>query len=102
MTVCPVLKTMRSRMAGTLSGGRQQPLLDEPTEGCMPSVMLEIEDLILALRERRDMAILLVEQYVDFALAVADDYYIVETGAIVARGPVSSFDHARSRDYLAV
>ena len=112
----PVLKRMRSRTAGTLSGGQQQQLaiaralvrrpslllLDEPTEGIQPSIMLEIEDLIRSLRDRGAMSILIVEQFVDFALGVADSFYIMETGSIVAQGPVSDFDHALAREYLAV
>jgi urea transport system ATP-binding protein len=112
----PVLKQMRSRTAGTLSGGQQQQLalaralvrqpavllLDEPTEGIQPSIMHEIEDLIRVLRDRGDMSILLVEQFVDFALGVADYYYVMESGTIAAQGPVSQFDESIARDYLAI
>ncbi|MEI8305522.1 MAG: urea ABC transporter ATP-binding subunit UrtE [Chloroflexales bacterium] len=111
----PVIKQMRGRVAGTLSGGQQQQLaiarvlvrrpalllLDEPTEGVQPSITLEIEDVIRALRQRGDMAILLVEQFLDFALSVADSYAMMETGSIVARGPVSSFDEQAAHEYLA-
>jgi urea transport system ATP-binding protein len=111
----PVLEQMQGRVAGTLSGGQQQQLaigrvllrrpslllLDEPTEGVQPSIMLEIEDVIRALQQRGDMAILLVEQYLDFALAVADAYYVMETGSIVAQGTAENFDQSMVRDYLA-
>jgi urea transport system ATP-binding protein len=112
----PVLKQMRARVAGTLSGGQQQQLaiaralvrrpllllLDEPTEGVQPSIMLEIEEVIRTLQRRGDMAILLVEQFIDFALGVADTYYVMDTGAIVAHGPAAEFDGALAREYLAV
>ena len=112
----PVIKQMRSRTAGTLSGGQQQQLaiaralvrrpklllLDEPTEGIQPSIMSEIEEVILELQQRGDMAILLVEQFVDFALGVASYYYIMETGAVVAQGPVTEFEQAGVREYLSV
>jgi len=114
-TLFPVIKQMRGRVAGTLSGGQQQQLaiarvlvrrpslllLDEPTEGVQPSITLEIEEVIRALRQRGDMAILLVEQFLDFALSVADSYYMMETGSIVAHGPVSSFDEQAAHEYLA-
>ena len=112
----PVVKQMRARTAGTLSGGQQQQLalaralvrrpkllvLDEPTEGIQPSIMLEIEDLILSLKARKQISILLVEQFLDFALGVASYHYIMETGTIVRQGQIEAFDHAAAREYLAV
>lgn len=95
----PVLKTMRSRVAGNLSGGQQQQLaiaralltnpalliLDEPTEGIQPSIVQEIEAVIQSLKGQ--MSILLVEQFYDFAAAVADQYVVLVRGQVVARGP---------------
>jgi urea transport system ATP-binding protein len=112
----PVLKEMRRRLAGTLSGGQQQQLafarilvrrpkillLDEPTEGIQPSIMLEIEDVILRLQAQGDMSILLVEQYLDFALSVGSYFYIMETGSIVMEGPAAEFNDEKARSYLAV
>jgi len=96
----PVLKTMRGRRGGDLSGGQQQQLaigralamqprlliLDEPTEGIQPSIIKEIERAIRALAATGEMAILLVEQYYDFARSLADQYLVMERGEIVRRG----------------
>jgi urea transport system ATP-binding protein len=115
-TLFPVLRQMRSRMAGTLSGGQQQQLafarvlvrkpqvllLDEPTEGIQPSIMTQIEELILELHKKGEMSILLVEQYLDFALNVGNYFYVMETGAIVMHGEVATFDKVAAREYLAV
>jgi urea transport system ATP-binding protein len=77
-------------------------LLDEPTEGIQPSIMLEIEEVIRTLQQRGDMAILLVEQFLDFALSAASYYYVMETGTIVARGATSEFDYEVAKEYLAL
>lgn len=114
--IFPVLEEMRGRMAGTLSGGQQQQLafgrvlvrrpklllLDEPTEGIQPSIMHEIEDVILTLRKRGEMSILLVEQFLDFALSVGNYFYVMETGQIVMEGGSDTFDAVAAKDYLAV
>lgn len=114
--IFPVLKEMRGRMAGTLSGGQQQQLafgrvlvrrpklllLDEPTEGIQPSIMHQIEDVILSLRERGEMSILLVEQFLDFALSVGNYFYVMETGQIVMEGGADTFDAVAAREYMAV
>ena len=112
----PALKMNPSKNAGTLSGGQQQQLafaralirhpklllLDEPTEGLQPSIVQEIEDLIISLRERRDTSILLVEQSLEFALGVADHCFLMEKGEIVLEGSTNMLDHNLMRDYLAV
>jgi urea transport system ATP-binding protein len=115
-TTFPVLKEMRKRVAGTLSGGQQQQLafgrvlvrrpklllLDEPTEGIQPSIMLEIENVIHTLRERGQMSILLVEQFLDFALSVGSYFYMMETGRIVMEGSTHNFDPKVAKEFLAV
>ncbi|HEX9179056.1 MAG TPA: urea ABC transporter ATP-binding subunit UrtE [Burkholderiales bacterium] len=96
----PVLKDMLRRRGGDLSGGQQQQLaigralamqpklliLDEPTEGIQPSIIKDIERVIRTLAETGEMAILLVEQYYDFARSLADQYLVMERGEIVMRG----------------
>ncbi|MCB0085709.1 MAG: urea ABC transporter ATP-binding subunit UrtE [Caldilineaceae bacterium] len=115
-TTFPVLKEMRRRVAGTLSGGQQQQLafgrvlvrrpklllLDEPTEGIQPSIMKDIEEVILRLREQGTMSILLVEQFLDFALNVGSYFYMMETGNIVLEGAAGEFDANHAKEYLAV
>ncbi len=96
----PVLKQMLHRRGGDLSGGQQQQLaiaralaakpklliLDEPTEGIQPSIIKDIGRVIRMLASRGDMAILLCEQYYDFAEELADDYLVMERGEVIARG----------------
>ena len=96
----PVLKQMLHRRGGDLSGGQQQQLaigralamqptlliLDEPTEGIQPSIIKDIERVIRSLAGRGDVAILLVEQYYEFARSLADQYLVMERGEIIARG----------------
>jgi urea transport system ATP-binding protein len=96
----PILKTMLRRRGGDLSGGQQQQLaiaralvmkprllvLDEPTEGIQPSIIKDIGRVIRMLADRKTMAIVLVEQYYDFAAELADQYLVMERGEIVQRG----------------
>jgi len=112
----PVLKSMLRRRGGDLSGGQQQQLaiaralvmkprllvLDEPTEGIQPSIIKDIGRVIGLLRERGGMAILLVEQYYDFARALADRLCIMDRGNIVLDGPPSDLDEAEVRRRLSV
>jgi urea transport system ATP-binding protein len=112
----PVLPTMFTRKGGVLSGGQQQQLaiaralltqptllvLDEPTEGIQPSIILEIEAVIRRLKERGQMGILLVEQYLDFASRLADHVYVMEKGAIVFDGTLQAGQDDVIKRYLAV
>jgi urea transport system ATP-binding protein len=112
----PVLKTMLGRRGGDLSGGQQQQLaiaralvvrpklliLDEPTEGIQPSIIKEIEQVIRRLAAQGDMAIVLVEQYFDFARALADRYAVMERGEVVLAGRRDDMVEAEVRRYLTV
>jgi urea transport system ATP-binding protein len=112
----PVLKEMLHRRGGDLSGGQQQQLaiaralvtrprllvLDEPTEGIQPSIIKDIERVIRALAERGTMAILLVEQYFDFARALADAYLVMQRGEVVLSGRRDKMDEIAVRGYLTV
>ncbi len=112
----PVLRTMLHRRGGDLSGGQQQQLaiaralvtqpklliLDEPTEGIQPSVIKDIHQVLSLLRDRREMAIVLVEQYFDFARALADTYLVMDRGQVVIAGAIADMDEAAVRAYLTV
>lgn len=112
----PVLKNMLARRGGDLSGGQQQQLaiaralvtrprllvLDEPTEGIQPSIIKDIERVIRLLASRGEMAILLVEQYFDFARALADDYIVLERGEVVLKGTRADMVEEDVRRYLTV
>jgi urea transport system ATP-binding protein len=112
----PVLKQMLRRRGGDLSGGQQQQLaigralamgpklliLDEPTEGIQPSIIKDIERAIRSLASTGELAILLVEQYYDFARSLADQYLVMERGEIVARGAGANMDKDGVRQLLAV
>ena len=111
----PKLKDLLSRNGGVLSGGEQQQLaiarvllarpklllMDEPTEGIQPNVILQIEDAIQRIRER-GIAVLLVEQYLEFAWRLASSYAIMRKGAIVSRGSTSELRHDVVRQHLTV
>ena len=111
----PALRSLMGRRAGLLSGGQRQQLaiaralitsprlllLDEPTEGIQPSIILEIEDAIADLKHS-GMSILLVEQYVDFAMRLADTYAVMDVGRIVAAGPTATFERKRMQQLMSV
>jgi len=112
----PVLKSMLKRRGGDLSGGQQQQLaigralvtrprlliLDEPTEGIQPSIIKDIERVIRLLAERGDMAILLVEQYYEFARDLATELAVMVRGEIVVSGPVDAIPEHEVRRHLTV
>jgi len=115
-TLFPVLKTMLGRRGGDLSGGQQQQLaiaralvtrprllvLDEPTEGIQPSIIKDVGRVIALLRSRGDMAILLVEQYFEFARELAQTIAVMDRGSIVLAGRREELDEEDVRRRLSV
>jgi len=107
---------MIKRRGGDLSGGQQQQLaiaralvtrprlliLDEPTEGIQPSIIKDIQNVISLLRSRGGMAVLLVEQYFEFARDLADDYLVMDRGEAVLSGLGAEMDEAEVRRYITV
>ena len=112
----PVLKDMKSRRGGDLSGGQQQQLaigralvidpklliLDEPTEGIQPNIVAEIGDVIKQLNTQMGVTVLLVEQKLPFVKKVADRFYILDRGRRVADGKVSELSEHLVKEYLTV
>jgi urea transport system ATP-binding protein len=112
----PVVKDMLARKGGVLSGGQQQQLaigrailtnpklliLDEPTEGIQPSIIDQIEDAIHMLKKRGNLSIILVEQYLDFAKAASDEFYILDRGSVVLSGQSEQLTSAVIDKHLTV
>lgn len=112
----PVLKDMLSRRGGDLSGGQQQQLaiaralvtrpqlliLDEPTEGIQPSIIKDIERVIALLRSKGEMAILLVEQYFEFARDLADNFAVMDRGEIILAGQIDDVPEQEIKKHLTV
>jgi len=112
----PVLKTMLDRKGGSLSGGQQQQLaiaraliskpkvliLDEPTEGIQPSIIKDIGRVIKTLKKKGGMSIILVEQYLDFVLDLADYIYVMEKGEVVEEGFTSEINQEKLREIIAI
>jgi urea transport system ATP-binding protein len=115
-TLFPVLKSMLNRKGGVLSGGQQQQLaigralltrpklllLDEPTEGIQPSIIEEIGDMLQRLKREGSLAILLVEQFVDFCRDVADRFYAMDRGAVTYSGGVAALTDEIVKQHLQV
>ncbi|MGJ8638392.1 MAG: urea ABC transporter ATP-binding subunit UrtE [Opitutaceae bacterium] len=112
----PVVKDMLGRKGGVLSGGQQQQLaigralltnpklliLDEPTEGIQPSIIDQIEDAIHLLKKQGNLSIILVEQYLDFAKAASDEFYILDRGSVVLNGESEELTSEVISKYLTV
>jgi urea transport system ATP-binding protein len=112
----PVLKTMRQRRGGDLSGGQQQQLaigralvlepqlliLDEPTEGIQPNIVHEIGDILLKLNEEEGLTLLLVEQKLPFARRVASQFCMLDKGRCVVTGAIAELNEGAVRAYLSV
>lgn len=112
----PILKDFLKRFGGDLSGGQQQQLaiaralvanpkilvLDEPTEGIQPSIIMEIEEAITKIKQEKGISVLLVEQYFQFAQSLADYFYLIENGSLVMEGNTTDMDETQVQSYLSV
>ncbi len=112
----PILKDFLKRFGGDLSGGQQQQLsiaralvsnpkvlvLDEPTEGIQPSIIIEIENAITRIKQEKGISVLLVEQYFQFAQSLADYYYLIENGSLVMEGTTTDMDEEKVQMYLSI
>ena len=112
----PALKGLLSGKGGNLSGGQQQQLaiarvlitepklllMDEPTEGIQPSVVFEIENTIRFIKEQGNVSILLVEQFMEFALRLSDFCYVMERGSIVFKGAVGELSKEEIQNHLTI
>lgn len=112
----PILKDMLKRKGGVLSGGQQQQLaiarvlllnpkvliLDEPTEGIQPNIIDQIGETLIKIKREGSISILLVEQYLDFCVAVGDTFYILDRGAVVAEGPIADLNEPHIKQHLTV
>lgn len=115
-TLFPILKSFLHRRGGDLSGGQQQQLaiaralimqprvllLDEPTEGIQPNIIQQIGEVISYLKSKGDIAIILVEQYFEFAYKLADQIYVFRRGTVLTSGSVNSFDKTSLRAAVSV
>lgn len=112
----PILKTMFKRKGGDLSGGQQQQLaiaraliyepkillLDEPTEGIQPSIIQDIGRIIKKLKARGNVTMLIVEQYLEFVMDVADYFYVMDKGSIVLHGKTEGIDPQKIQEKIAI
>lgn len=115
-SIFPILKTFRNRLGGNLSGGQQQQLaiaralvgkpklliLDEPTEGIQPSITLEIAEVLKDQIKKTNLAVLLVEQKLDFAKLLTDDYFIMDRGKVVRNFNKENADYDELKSFLSV